>query len=201
MDDLVRQALARWPDVPDCYGWLMLDARGRWRIGVERQTISHAPMNAFISRNVVADAAGRYAFQNGPQRVWIAFEITPWVWRLVPDAAGVPQAQDHTGTTARHVTEAWLTDAGAFLLVADGRAGVVHDHDVPQVIEHLCAADGTALNEDEVAARILRLQEGHADAGVALALPGQARIPLRPIADADVPAHFGFIRTPTPATP
>ena len=199
MDDLVRQALARWPDVPDCYGWLMLDARGRWRIGAERQTISHAAMNAFISRNIVADAVDRYAFQNGPQRVWIAFEVTPSVWRLVPDATGVPRPQDHTGATAHTVTEAWLTDAGAFLLVADGQVGVVHDHDVPILVEHLCAPDGTVLNEDEVDAAILQLQEGHEDAGIALALSGQARIPVRPIADADVPAHFRFVRTPAPA--
>ncbi|MFM8464156.1 MAG: DUF2946 family protein, partial [Burkholderiaceae bacterium] len=22
MDEIVRQALAKWPNVPDCYGWL-----------------------------------------------------------------------------------------------------------------------------------------------------------------------------------
>ena len=30
MDDIVLQALAKWPHVPDCYGWLGLDARGNW---------------------------------------------------------------------------------------------------------------------------------------------------------------------------
>ena len=30
MDDLVLQAMAKWPNVPDCYGWLGLDARGDW---------------------------------------------------------------------------------------------------------------------------------------------------------------------------
>ena len=30
MDDIVKQALAKWPNVPDCYGWLGLDARGHW---------------------------------------------------------------------------------------------------------------------------------------------------------------------------
>ena len=30
MDDIVKQALAKWPNVPDCYGWLGLDARGNW---------------------------------------------------------------------------------------------------------------------------------------------------------------------------
>ena len=26
MDDIVKQALAKWPNVPDCYGWLALDS-------------------------------------------------------------------------------------------------------------------------------------------------------------------------------
>lgn len=30
MDDIVRQAMAKWPSVPHCYGWLALDARGNW---------------------------------------------------------------------------------------------------------------------------------------------------------------------------
>ena len=28
MDEMVERAMTRWPDVPDCYGWLRLDARG-----------------------------------------------------------------------------------------------------------------------------------------------------------------------------
>ena len=30
MDDIVKAALAKWPNVPDCYGWLGFDARGNW---------------------------------------------------------------------------------------------------------------------------------------------------------------------------
>ena len=30
MDDIVKQAMAKWPNVPACYGWLALDARGQW---------------------------------------------------------------------------------------------------------------------------------------------------------------------------
>ena len=36
MDDIVRQALAKWPNVPHCYGWLALDARGRWYMRDDR---------------------------------------------------------------------------------------------------------------------------------------------------------------------
>ena len=30
MDDIVKAALKKWPNVPHCYGWLALDARGDW---------------------------------------------------------------------------------------------------------------------------------------------------------------------------
>ena len=30
MDELVKQAMAKWPNVPHCYGWLGLSARGNW---------------------------------------------------------------------------------------------------------------------------------------------------------------------------
>ena len=30
MDEIVKAALRKWPQVPHCYGWLALDARGDW---------------------------------------------------------------------------------------------------------------------------------------------------------------------------
>jgi len=30
MDEMVEAALRKWPNVPACYGWLGLDARGSW---------------------------------------------------------------------------------------------------------------------------------------------------------------------------
>ena len=30
MDDIVKAAMRKWPNVPHCYGWLALDARGDW---------------------------------------------------------------------------------------------------------------------------------------------------------------------------
>ena len=36
MDDIVKQALAKWPNVPHCYGWLGLDARGNWYMRDDR---------------------------------------------------------------------------------------------------------------------------------------------------------------------
>ena len=36
MDDIVKAALRKWPNVPHCYGWLALDARGDWYMRDDR---------------------------------------------------------------------------------------------------------------------------------------------------------------------
>ena len=36
MDDIVKAAIAKWPNGPDCYGWLGLDARGNWYMRDDR---------------------------------------------------------------------------------------------------------------------------------------------------------------------
>ena len=71
MDDIVKQALAKWPNVPDCYGWLGLDARGRWYLRDDAtqvagafpqskgQLLEHDKLIAFIERNYEADAGGQ----------------------------------------------------------------------------------------------------------------------------------------------
>ena len=43
MDDIVKQAMAKWPNVPHCYGWLALDARGGWRMRDEQVQLENLP--------------------------------------------------------------------------------------------------------------------------------------------------------------
>jgi len=77
MDAVVAQAMAKWPNVPAVYGWLALDRRGNWLIKGER--IANQALRDFISRNYAADDAGRWYFQNGPQRVYVTLAYTPLV--------------------------------------------------------------------------------------------------------------------------
>jgi hypothetical protein len=93
MDEQVLRSLIKWPNVPDCYGWLALDRRGQWRMRNEfaqennlpGQVIEHLALKEFISRNYACDSFGRYFFQNGPQRVFVSLDSTPWVARMMPD--------------------------------------------------------------------------------------------------------------------
>ena len=38
MEDRMLRAMARWPNVPALYGWLLLDRRGNWHVRGERIT-------------------------------------------------------------------------------------------------------------------------------------------------------------------
>ena len=97
MDDIVRQAIAKWPNVPDCRAWLGLDARGNWYMRDNRaqaagpfpqskgSVLRHEKLIDFIHRNYECDARGQWFFQNGPQRVYVELEITPLVFRIGAD--------------------------------------------------------------------------------------------------------------------
>ena len=45
MDPSVIAAMAKWPNVPDCRGWLSLDRRGQWRL--QGSPVRHAGLAEF----------------------------------------------------------------------------------------------------------------------------------------------------------
>lgn len=169
MDDIVRQALAKWPNVPDCHGWLGLDARGQWWMRDDRaqaagafphsrgSVLRHDKLIEFIHRNYEADPQGCWYFQNGPQRVYVELESTPLIWRLAEDF-GVTA---HTGMTARPV-EALVDAQGHVYLVTDRGMGLVHTQDVGHVAR--------------------ALEDG--------------RWPLREVRREDLPAAYGYVMSP-----
>lgn len=85
MDDDVKAALVRWPNVPAVAGWLSLDGRGRWHLhpqgdaaeGGPGESITNTQILAFIERNYEHDDQGRWFFQNGPQRVYVRIDAAP----------------------------------------------------------------------------------------------------------------------------
>ena len=144
MDDIVKAALKKWPNVPHCYGWLALDARGDWYMRDDRiqhagpfpqvkgSRILHDKLREFIHRNYEHDDRGCWFFQNGPQRVYVQLESAPWVWRVRwPDDAGAagPEIRSHTDLAAQ-VRSCWLDDAGRLYLDSDLGFGIVHSQDM-----------------------------------------------------------------------
>lgn len=196
MDEMVKQAMAKWPNVPHCYGWLGLDARGNWRMRDERaqqlqlpgDKLAHAALIGFINRNIDHDERGCWFFQNGPQRVYLNLEATPFIARSDPQHGFVLQ----TGAALATIEQAFLCDNGALILQHGDIVAQVDDRDMAQVMGKL-RLDGQPLADEallawlEQASGKLTLQHG-----------GQA-IPVQALASAEVPRHFGFQRLPQAA--
>lgn len=141
MDNIVKQAMAKWPNVPNCYGWLGLDARGNWHLrddraqaagafqsglaGSKGSLLTHEKLIDFIARNYQPDAQGQWFFQNGPQRVFVELQVTPLVWRVQPDRT----VKDHMGRAA-DVQGVWLDEQGFLYLEAAAGLGLVHTQDM-----------------------------------------------------------------------
>ena len=122
MDDWVLRALKRWPNVPALFGCLGLDRRGRWLI--QGGTITHPRVVETINRNYAADEHGRWYFQNGPQRVFVALAYTPLVMHYQGD-----RLFDHCGRPAEAL-ETLLDDEGSVLIRGEHGIGLLDDRDL-----------------------------------------------------------------------
>ena len=122
MDDAVLRSMAKWPDVPDVYGWLSLDRRGNFLIRNER--IGNRALRDFIARNYQPDARGCWYFQNGPQRVFVALAYTPLVLHLDGEALF-----DHCGRPFS-ADEAFLDEEGSVLMAGRPGAALLDDRDL-----------------------------------------------------------------------
>jgi len=175
MDDIVRQAMAKWPNVPHCYGWLGLDARGNWYMRDDRvqaagpfpqckgSLLHHEKLIAFIHRNYERDEDGRWFFQNGPQKVYVELEATPLVWRLGPDR----EVSAHTGRRAQ-VQQAFVDEHGLVYLNTDLGFGLIHTQDVLHAADAIDAGSWGALQE---------------------------------VRSADLPQRFGYVPSPAAGRP
>lgn len=163
MDDIVKQALAKWPNVPACYGWLGLDARGNWYMRDDRvqaqgpfvggtlqskgSQLKHEKLIEFIQRNYEPDELGQWFFQNGPQRVYVELEATPLIWRVQDDFS----IQDHAGRAAR-MQRCLLDEQGRVYLDADTGFGLVHSMDMSHVAD--AVEQGLWLPQEVLAAAL-----------------------------------------------
>lgn len=197
MDDIVKKAMTKWPNVPDCYGWLGLDARGAWRMRDERaqqlnlpgDKVQQAALLAFINRNYEADARGCWYFQNGPQRVFVNLEATPYIARTDPALGLTVQ----TGA-ALAPEAAYLSEAGSLIVTAGKVVAQVDDRDMAQLLAAM-TLDGKAARDEDV---IGWLEGGAGELALRL---GPSTIAVERIAAEALPSRFGFVRLPGAAAP
>jgi len=197
MDEIVKQAMAKWPNVPHCYGWLALDARGNWRMRDERaqklnlpgDRIGNPALQAFINRNYLCDAQGRWYFQNGPQRVYVNLEATPYIARTDPAQGFVL----HTGEALTSLDGAWLTETGLLVLKIGEKVALVDDRDMAQCLPHL-HIDGSVADDDKL---LQWLEQPASKTVLTLEFNGQ-HLPVQHILRAALAAQFGFTPSPQP---
>ena len=136
MDDIVKQAMAKWPQVPACFGWLGLDDRGDWYMRddvVQAQgdfavakgsKLAHTKLIEFIERNYACDLSGRWYFQNGPQRVFVELQSTPFVWRVQDNG----QLTTALGQVLE-VLETLVDESGRVYALSEKGLGLIHSMD------------------------------------------------------------------------
>jgi len=203
MDEQVLRSLIKWPNVPHCFGWLALDRRGQWRMRDEyAQTnqlpgnvIQHVALNEFISRNYAHDSLGRYFFQNGPQRVFISLDATPWIARMIPSESG-PQLSTQCGTEIKphgalsdEKGNIYITgsipqslsdqiDSTVFTQTESLSVALLHDHDLDLF------SDQSQVEEDACSFRGSWQWDGK-------------DLPIEPIHSAELAGRFHFIKAPS----
>ena len=200
MDQFTFQALQKWPQVPNCYGWLSFDRRGQWRIQNEYaqlhqlpgETITHPGFKAYIESHLGRDENACHFFQNGPQRVFINFAYSPWVIRFYPLEDGrwelkttFGQAIEPTGCFLDEQDQiSFEADFNVLTLGPDGQfiqntihsIGILHDHDLEifsafaTIFANSCGSLGEFI--------------------------WQEKMSIEPIHSKDMPRLFNFTKTP-----
>jgi hypothetical protein len=190
MDEIVKAAMAKWPNVPAVYGWLELTARGEWRIRGE--PIDNPSIRDFIARNYGRDDQGNWFFQNGPQRVFVSLEATPLIYRL--DESGRLQA--HTGTHPRELSGVFADPEGRLVLVTELGPGLIDSRDAMNLAERLVDGQGHPLDD----ASLERWMAGDGEAflkrdGLHVQHAGAA-VPVKRIGARRWQDTFGFVARP-----
>jgi len=188
MDDSVRHAMAKWPDVPALYGWVGLDENGRWLLRGE--PITHPGLIGFINRNYGQDEQGAWFFQNGPQRGYVHLAYTPWV--VHADARG--QLWAHTEAAVERIDSAYIDD--------DGQIVAATEHGPALIVSDALAVVADWLREDNAAAEVEALEAISRGETRSVTLRyGGHDAPVCAIRRDEVPALFGYLRDPAARDP
>ncbi|MBL0166206.1 MAG: DUF2946 family protein [Propionivibrio sp.] len=179
--------MLRWPNVPACYGWLSLDRRGQWRMRGE--PVTHAGLTNFLNRQYGHDEHGNYFIQNGPQRVFVELDYTPWVLRLNSENTLLT----HTGDTVEDIRGAAFDEEGNLLLECMDGIALLCDRDLPALLACLRQTDGEAANDADLLA-VLDQTPGTSST-LSLEWDGKL-IPVGILRRQEVARRYGFVAVP-----
>jgi hypothetical protein len=196
MDEIVKAALSKWPNVPHCYSWLALDARGAWRMRDERaQTLNlpgdkihNAALTGFINRNYQHDEQGRWYFQNGPQRVYVDLAATPYIARTSPEHGFVL----HTGATLSEIDNVFLSADGKLFIQTGEILAQLDDRDLGACLGEI-QVDGKPVSDQKLMAWLENTEEA---LNIQFSLPQKHRLNIQRGELTQLMKQFGFISTP-----
>jgi hypothetical protein len=195
VDEIVLKSMAKWPNVPNVFGWLGLDRRGNWVI--KDQRIGNPHVAEFICRNYHVDEQGRWYFQNGPQRVFVSLAYAPFVLRAC-ESCEATCLQTHTGVVLETITGAWIDEDGTLVLRwSNAELGSVSDRDLAEVTTWFTNAAGQPADDDTVA-KAVESRAAHGSTGLWLSYRS-TRLPVGRVMSKQLPCKFGFDRSPQPA--
>jgi hypothetical protein len=189
MEAWALRGMQRWPNVPALFGWLTLDRRGRWLI--KGEIISRPQIIDTINRNYEPDEHGRWFFQNGPQRGFIALEYAPLVVRV--DGGG-ELLMTHTELPVHDLRAVFMDEEGALLLHTEHGPGVLSGDDLDWALARI-TLDGKTVGESEIETA-LDLPCG-ANTGMRFKF-GPANLAVERLDSATAPAFLNFVREPQP---
>ena len=197
MDATVVASMLKWPNVPDCYGWLHLDAKGHWRMGEIRagepspSRVAHEGLRSFMNRNYLCPSPHKaWALQNGPQRVWVTLATAPLVLSL---HAG--QAIAHTGAVVEIQRLIYSSD-GLVYAETDLGPAAIEAASMDAFSQGLQYANEQHAEQIDLTDMLLRCPEKL----VWQQSAAHPRIPLGACSSDQIEQELGFVRQPMLAT-
>ena len=159
------------------------------------QVITHRALNEFISRNYARDSLGRYFFQNGPQRVFITLDSTPWVARITPSENGSELiSQCHNPIEA---SGALSDENGNIYIVGKVNQLIYRQENKASFTKEDCKTVALLHDHDlDHFSRLAKLHEEACSFGGSWEWQGK-QLPLDLIHSEELAAHFQFIAKPS----
>ena len=159
------------------------------------QVIGHRALNEFISRNYACDSLGRYFFQNGPQRVFITLDATPWVARITPSENGLALISQCNNPI--EASGALSDETGNIYILGKLKQLTFKERNAEQFSKEDCQTVALLHDHDlDHFSRLAKLHEEACSFGGSWEWQGQ-QLPLDPIHSEELATRFKFIARPS----
>ena len=162
------------------------------------QVITHRALNEFISRNYACDSLGRYFFQNGPQRVFITLDVTPWIARITPSENGLELLSQCNSLI--EASGALSDEKGNIYILGKVNQLTDEEKNKEQFFNQDCQTVALLHDHDlDHFSRLAKLHEEACSFGGSWEWQGK-QLPLDPVHSEELAARFQFIARPSDQT-